>query len=113
MMTELHRAEMVVRDALNDLAGLEPDEIAEKLRDEGMLWCNPRGRAISCPIHHWLEARLEAQGLDHFVVNVAVTAPYVTLPTRSDRSIVWNPQPVAEFIRRYDRGHYEHLEVTR
>ncbi len=112
MTAELERVVTVVRDALAELGQYEPDQIAEKLRAEGMLWwCNPRGRAISCPIHHYLEARLEAQGLDHFVVNVVVTAPYVTLPTRSDRSIVWNPQPVAEFIQKYDQGRYEHLEV--
>ncbi len=118
MSAELERAVTVVREASDDLAGLTPDQIAAKLKKAGMLWCGPgeQKRSQSCPIHHWLEARLRAAGLleyvvDLFVYREDVTAVVPTSDGRMGRCEVRTPAPVSEFIDQYDEGRYEHLEV--
>ncbi len=115
MTTELERAVTIIREALADLAQYDPDEIAEKLRAEGMLWCDPEHRATSCPIHHWLEARLIAYRLGWFAANMIVVPTYVSLPAPAPapmyQTTVGNSPSVQRFIEQYDRGDYRHLEA--
>ncbi len=115
------QAETVIREALTDLAHLTPDQIAAKLWAEGMLWCNPRRRTTSCPIHHWLETRLAAHGLEVLRLTVAPTyvmGAGVSLTRRPGivhqnffHRIADHPPTVQAFIQWYDRGHYKHHET--
>ncbi len=57
MTTERQRAETIIRDALDELGQYQPDEIAQRLAAEGMLWCREL-RKTSCPVHRYLVARL-------------------------------------------------------
>ncbi len=112
MTTEQERVVTVVRDALDDLAQYEPDEIVEKLKHEGMLWHDPGRRSTSCPIHHWIMARLKAHGFDRFDYYVAVGTEAVRNLTTTQGERIPLPEPVAKFIGRYDRGDFKHLEGT-
>ncbi len=104
------RALTVVRDALNDLALLTPDEIAHKLAVEGMLWCDPRHRASSCPIHHYLTARLRAHGLEGIALSVSPDAVMAIVRGRNKPIMQPLPKPVSNFVYKFDFGDYEHLE---
>ncbi len=111
-MTELAQAETVIREALDDLAHLTPDQIAEKLSAAGMLWCDPGRRSTSCPIHHWIIASLKAHGYDRFDYYAAVGTEAVHNLRTTQGKRIPHPEPVAEFIYRYDEGRYKHLEVS-
>ncbi len=113
-MTELQRAETIIRDALADLTHLTPDEIAEKIAADGMLWCDPWRRPMACPIHHYLEARLVAHGLGGIGMSVGTGEAVAIIPTpdgQRGRIVQPFPQSVSQFIHRYDRGDFKHLEV--
>ncbi len=117
MTTELERVETIIRDALAELAGLEPDQIAANLAAEGMLWCGPGARSKSCPIHHYLRERLEMHGLNEFGRSLRVsreevlTFKSVPTPDRFVTVTVQVPDQVTWFIGRYDQGNYRHLEA--
>ncbi len=122
MTTELAQAETVIRDALNELAQYEPDQIAEKLRAAGMLTCDHRRRTTSCPIYQYLKPRLVAHGLHQFAEYMAVAPGYVLMvdlypehdPAARKRTILPIPEPVTFFIDKFDAGDYDHIaEVTR
>ncbi len=112
------RAETVIRDALDELGQYQPDEIAVKLRAEGMLWCGPKHRAASCPIHHYLTARLLAHSLEGITLSVGPDEAVAVVPMYSGRrgrnSLIVQPlpKPVSQFVYKYDRGDYKHLEVS-
>ncbi len=111
MSAELKRAVTVIREALDDLAHLSPDEIAEKLRVEGMLWCDPGRRSTSCPIHHWITARLKAHGYDRSDYYLTVGTEMVRNLKTAHGEGIPHPLSVRDFIDQYDEGRYKHLEV--
>ncbi len=113
MMTELERVLTVIREALADLAHPISDQIAEKLKKAGMLWCGPGEREQSCPLHHYLESRLIAHGLEGISLSVSPNDVSVIIPTPDGlNSLILQPFPqsISQFVYRYDRGDYRHLE---
>lgn len=89
---------VTVAEALNDLAGYTPLQIAEKLSADGLLTCSDlKPRSTSCPIAQYLKQRT---GLTLSI------SPY---------QIEGSPTPhnISRFICLFDACVYEHLRNDR
>ncbi len=109
MANAKQQAAAIIREALNELAEYGPNQIAEKIAAAGMLWCETSHLAIACPIHHWLQARLEAHGLED--VSMYVGPDDVVIPDGLNSHVMPLPEPVATFLFRFDRSDYRDMET--
>ncbi len=106
----------VIRGVVDEYNTYTPDEIADKLVAEGMLWCdrNPQAnRATNCPMHHLFMARLEDSGFaPERPGDVTVGAITVWVDSNLETSeINYGPgSPITDFIDAFDKDEYDHLE---
>lgn len=103
----------VIRSVVAEYNTYTPDEIADKLAAEGMLWCGPV-RSLNCPMHHLFEARMEAAGAEPWPIRVRTN--WVTVgDSTQNKAVFYNSvggeSSINKFIRAYDRGEYDHLET--
>lgn len=92
------------RRALELLAQLgdTPDQIAANLTKLGIK--GARQRSCACPIFNYLaKAGVPLIGVD---------SEMVAYPDSVSRDMLWLPEPVGQFVYRFDQGDYRALEAT-